>query len=153
MIFFRELNWVNQPAIDRLSALNAVVIPKYIPDTVPTLFCKLLVVHSAYQRRGIGAVLMDWGIAKAQKDGLRVALQSTKAGKRLYEKKGFKLVDTSNAFHVACEKEAYDEEGNLLPGLHCADSQCNFGEGYVMIRDLDLRDVEKSKDEAGMQDD
>jgi len=135
---------VNQAAIDRLSALNAIVVPKFIPDTVPTLFLKLLVVDPAYQRRGIGAALLDWGIAKAQKDGLRLALLSTKAGKRLYEKKGYELIDTSNAFHVANEKEAYDENGKLLPGLHCADSQCNFAEGYLMIRDLE--EVEKDKD-------
>lgn len=47
----------------------------------------------AFQHRGIGARLVDWGLELARKEGVPVTLKSTESGYRLYERKKFKEVD------------------------------------------------------------
>ncbi|GAA5946301.1 hypothetical protein JCM3765_000189 [Sporobolomyces pararoseus] len=50
----------------------------------------LLAVHPKVQKGGIGRLLCQWGIDRAQKDGSDVLLGSTEFGKALYESLGFK---------------------------------------------------------------
>ena len=53
-----------------------------------------LAVHPDYQRMGIGADLMDWGMQRARDERLSVVLEATEAGVCLYERKGFEVVGT-----------------------------------------------------------
>ena len=43
----------------------------------------------SHQRRGAGQLLTLWGIDLADREGLKICLESTPFGKRLYEKCGF----------------------------------------------------------------
>jgi ribosomal protein S18 acetylase RimI-like enzyme len=52
-----------------------------------------LVVDTRYQRRGIGAMLLEWGIEQAQAEMVPCGLESSFAGKKLYEKMGFRTFD------------------------------------------------------------
>lgn len=52
-----------------------------------------LVTHPQHQGRGAGATLLRWGLEKAQEAGLEAFLESTKAGRGLYEKNGFQHVE------------------------------------------------------------
>lgn len=54
-----------------------------------------LAVHPAFQRRGVGSMLVRWGVERAEEDGVGVYLDASRDGKRLYEKCGF--VDESIA--------------------------------------------------------
>ncbi|KAF2137611.1 uncharacterized protein K452DRAFT_291428 [Aplosporella prunicola CBS 121167] len=45
-----------------------------------------------YQRKGIGAILMQWGMDQADKDGLPIYLESTPAGYSLYKKMGLETI-------------------------------------------------------------
>ncbi|KAL2008274.1 hypothetical protein VTN00DRAFT_8256 [Thermoascus crustaceus] len=56
-------------------------------------YLSTLAVLPAFQHRGIGARLVDWGLELARKEGVPVTLKSTESGYRLYERKGFKEVD------------------------------------------------------------
>lgn len=49
-----------------------------------------LAVDPAYQRRGIGRKLMEWGMERAKEEGVPITLTSTPAGQRLYQKLGFR---------------------------------------------------------------
>ncbi len=47
----------------------------------------------AYQRRGAGAKLLEWGLERADQLGLPAYLESSKVGYRLYKRHGFEDVD------------------------------------------------------------
>ena len=63
--------------------------PKAIDDM---WYLEILCVHPDFQRRGVGSVLLDWGLERARRRGEKVYLEASEFGKRLYDKKGFKEV-------------------------------------------------------------
>ena len=52
-----------------------------------------VVTHKDYQRRGIGALLVTWGLDQAQAERVPCGVESSFAGVRLYEKTGFRKFD------------------------------------------------------------
>jgi predicted N-acetyltransferase YhbS len=50
-------------------------------------------VNPAYQKQGLGKMLLDWGLQKAREKGKRVFLLASPTGKRLYEKNGFTVFE------------------------------------------------------------
>ncbi|KAF1841122.1 uncharacterized protein K460DRAFT_371114 [Cucurbitaria berberidis CBS 394.84] len=48
--------------------------------------------HPDHQGRGAGRLLLDWGLNKADKEGLVTYLAATSTARPIYEKRGFKLV-------------------------------------------------------------
>jgi GNAT superfamily N-acetyltransferase len=58
-------------------------------------FLSTLVVRRDWQRRGVGSLLMRWGLAKADEERWVAYLNGTNDGKGLYEKFGFRTVDES----------------------------------------------------------
>lgn len=55
-------------------------------------YAGLLGVDPNYQRRGIGAKLVEQGLSMAREGGLPMVLEATVAGKGLYVKLGFKQI-------------------------------------------------------------
>lgn len=55
----------------------------------------VLVVHSAHQGRGVGRQLLSWGLQEATRLGLPCFLESSAAGKALYDKSGFKVIEAA----------------------------------------------------------
>jgi GNAT superfamily N-acetyltransferase len=52
-----------------------------------------VVTHTDYQRRGVGARLVKWGLDQAEAERVPVSVESSFAGVRLYEKMGFRRID------------------------------------------------------------
>jgi predicted N-acetyltransferase YhbS len=52
----------------------------------------MLFVDEAYRRKGVGSMLLKWGIDTARKMDVEGWLNATLLGKPLYEKFGFKVV-------------------------------------------------------------
>ncbi|OCL06262.1 hypothetical protein AOQ84DRAFT_277811, partial [Glonium stellatum] len=46
-----------------------------------------------YQCKGIGRMMMQWGIEQADRNELSIYLEGTPAGKHLYDKLGFETVE------------------------------------------------------------
>ena len=49
-----------------------------------------LAIDPAYQRRGIGSKLMEWGMERSKEEGIPITLDASSAGLRLYQKLGFR---------------------------------------------------------------
>ncbi|KAF2869230.1 acyl-CoA N-acyltransferase, partial [Massariosphaeria phaeospora] len=58
----------------------------------PQVFLNILFTHPGYRRRGIGSMLLEWGLQTAKDLGVEVWLNATPQGKPLYEKYGFEVV-------------------------------------------------------------
>jgi len=54
-----------------------------------------LIVDPSYQRQGIGQNLLNWGVEVADRENLVSWLFSRPAGSRLYEKNGWKAIQTT----------------------------------------------------------
>ncbi len=57
-----------------------------------------LCVDPAFQRRGVGRMLIDWGQKQATLEGCPVCLTSSMVGQELYQKMGFRAYG-----HISCE--------------------------------------------------
>lgn len=57
-----------------------------------------LSVDPAFQRRGVGGMLIDWGQKQATLEGCPIGLTASMVGQELYRKKGFRAYG-----HVSCE--------------------------------------------------
>jgi GNAT superfamily N-acetyltransferase len=54
------------------------------------LYCHVVAVHPEYQKKGIGRLLVEYGLGVARQAGLPVYVESSKDGLKLYEKTGFR---------------------------------------------------------------
>ncbi|KAF7560294.1 hypothetical protein G7046_g3843 [Stylonectria norvegica] len=60
-----------------------------IMEGKPYAYLKLLHTDPEHQRRGAGSMLVKWGLAEADRLGIDAFLESSEAGRALYEKLGF----------------------------------------------------------------
>lgn len=58
----------------------------------------MLGVHPSYKGKGLGSKLLKWGLERADAEGLEVYLSASPEGKPLYEKFGFRIVDTYSPY-------------------------------------------------------
>ncbi|KAI1337259.1 acyl-CoA N-acyltransferase [Xylariaceae sp. FL0016] len=65
------------------------------------VYLPTMAVHPDYQRRGIGRLLMQWGIDMAEKLGLPIYLEATDAGFPLYKSMGFERLTHVSVIHKA----------------------------------------------------
>ncbi|KAH7414547.1 hypothetical protein DE146DRAFT_38943 [Phaeosphaeria sp. MPI-PUGE-AT-0046c] len=82
----------------RLDALTSLLAPLRAaqpqlmpPSHPPYLMLNQLATHPDHQRRGIGSMLLDWGLRKADAEGLVCYLSASGAGKGMYEKREFEV--------------------------------------------------------------
>lgn len=52
----------------------------------------MIVTAPEYRRRGAASLLLQWGIDKAEEAGVEIYLESSVAGRPLYEKFGFRVL-------------------------------------------------------------
>ncbi|KAJ4380522.1 hypothetical protein N0V86_003879 [Didymella sp. IMI 355093] len=57
----------------------------------PFFMLSSLATHPDYQGRGAGKLLLDWGVKKADVEGLVTYLDATQIAKPIYEKRGFEV--------------------------------------------------------------
>ncbi|KAB8298640.1 hypothetical protein EYC80_000819 [Monilinia laxa] len=58
-------------------------------DAEVDIMLDLCFVDPAYHKRGIGNLLLEWGLAKADKEGRRICLVSTPQARNFYERAGW----------------------------------------------------------------
>jgi GNAT superfamily N-acetyltransferase len=94
----------------------------------PHWYLELIAVRSEWQRKGAGALLMGWGCARADADGVEAYLDATEAGLRMYEAFGFVSKEVEgfmdgkerHAYMVRPKKYMTMNEGNGVDGAGIA---------------------------------
>jgi GNAT superfamily N-acetyltransferase len=61
--------------------------------------CMTMATHPDHQRKGVGKLLVQWGIQIAEQLGLPIYLESTNAGQPLYESQGFETLKHETVVH------------------------------------------------------
>ena len=85
------------------------------------MYLSALCVDPAYQGRGVGRALIQWGLDLAKKDGLGISLMASPDGyKGLYSKVGFRVAFRTKA--IVPGDDAYDE----FPGMYWVDNEEDF---------------------------
>ncbi|KAF2140423.1 uncharacterized protein K452DRAFT_299766 [Aplosporella prunicola CBS 121167] len=62
----------------------------------PNTLIEIMFVHPDYRRRGVGSLLMEWGVRMTDELGLPGFVESTADGEGLYKKFGYETVGTLN---------------------------------------------------------
>lgn len=58
----------------------------------------MLGVHPSYQGRGIASMLLNWGLTRADAEGVETFLSASPEGIPVYEKRGFQCVGKFSPF-------------------------------------------------------
>jgi GNAT superfamily N-acetyltransferase len=58
----------------------------------------MLGVHPSHQGRGLASKLLKWGLTRADAEGVETYLSASPEGKPMYEKYGFRSLDTFSPF-------------------------------------------------------
>ncbi|KAK4864561.1 hypothetical protein LT330_009556 [Penicillium expansum] len=64
----------------------------------PHYYLDMLGVHSSHQGKGLGSKLLKWGLTRADAEGVEIYLSASPAGRPLYQKYGFREVDTFSPY-------------------------------------------------------
>ncbi|KAI9675729.1 MAG: hypothetical protein M1817_001096 [Caeruleum heppii] len=79
----RAVSWTNKAEFRRLIYDNFSKVAEF-------WHLMILGVSPTHQRRGVGGMLVDQGLALAQEEGVPAVLEATSVGRGLYKKKGFR---------------------------------------------------------------
>ena len=63
-----------------------------VPRGKGYVYMAILAVGPEWQRMGVGRKLLEWGLEKADREGLECWIEASPAGKPLYEKVGWREV-------------------------------------------------------------
>ncbi|KAG8408380.1 hypothetical protein J3459_017852 [Metarhizium acridum] len=93
---------LDERAFDEMQSLLSNHVRKHFGDEGTNNMWHLdyLAVDPRHQRRGIGKLLLNWGMEKAKHDGRDCYLVATPAGKPLYESVGFRTLQELSIFDV-----------------------------------------------------
>ncbi|KUJ11029.1 uncharacterized protein LY89DRAFT_594970 [Mollisia scopiformis] len=90
----------------------------------PHLYLNISATMPTFQRKGVGGMLVEWGLKWADEMGLESFTEATQVGKPLYEHYGFSVIDviTVDKTSMAIEnpsEEWKELERRLLPNIQC----------------------------------
>lgn len=77
--------------------LGQVLNPRAERYTRPHAHLHICFVHPEHRRRGVGSMMVEWGVTKADKMGVESFLEASFIARPLYEKFGFVVVTTEEA--------------------------------------------------------
>ncbi|OJJ50305.1 hypothetical protein ASPZODRAFT_128925 [Penicilliopsis zonata CBS 506.65] len=81
--------------VEGLNALKAMMEEKKgkVIDVERDMVLELIGISNQHQRRGLGSQMLEWGIERANRAGVRIYLEATEAGYPLYLRRGWTVVD------------------------------------------------------------
>lgn len=111
-----DICWLSGQEKERAEALVSPLweARKKYWDNACYVYCHVTAVHPAFQRRGIGKQLTDFGIRIAAQAQLPIYLESSKEGFRLYKKLGFRKLKDSVIHRAEVTREEEDARVPLM---------------------------------------
>jgi WD repeat-containing protein 48 len=104
----------------RLDALTSLFTPieaarkSVMGTSTPFFMLNQLGTHPDHQGRGAASLMLNWGLNKADKEGLVTYLVATVPGRPVYEKRGFELVSALEWDRVPWGGEGKDWHGFMV---------------------------------------
>lgn len=100
-------NWPRDGSPEEARAFFEKLAKKHevIMDKRPHWYLEIIGTKKAYQGKGAGGMLIRWGTEKADRDGVECYLDASPMGAPIYERYGFKTLETINFFD---EKYGYE---------------------------------------------
>lgn len=104
----------------RLDALGSLFGPfraaqeEIMGTTEPYFMLNSFATHPDHQGRGAGTLLLDWGLKKADDEGLATYLDATSIARPIYEKRGFKLVKATEWDREPWGGQGKDWHGHMV---------------------------------------
>ncbi|KAI6091116.1 acyl-CoA N-acyltransferase [Hypoxylon rubiginosum] len=92
------------------------------------IYLSSMATHPDHQRRGVGRLLMQWGINVAEQIGIPMYLESSKPGLRLYESMGFERLTHVRLVHREEVTGRPDEQIPLMMRMPSAAKGLSFKE-------------------------
>jgi GNAT superfamily N-acetyltransferase len=85
-----EISWLSGQERERADALISPLwdAREKLWTDQKYIYCHVMAVHPNYQRKGLGKLLMEYGISIAQQVELPIYIESSQEGIKLYEKTG-----------------------------------------------------------------
>lgn len=85
-------NWPEDgdPALARVFFRKLADMHEETMQKRPHWYLEIIVTRTEFQGKGAGGMMMQWGVNKADEDGVECYLDATPEGKPLYEKFGFR---------------------------------------------------------------
>lgn len=77
-------------SLSRSRLAEADTLKDHFADISQRWHLAFLAVDPAFQRRGIGGRLVDWGMENAKKEGIPATILGSQVGQSMYRKRGFK---------------------------------------------------------------
>jgi GNAT superfamily N-acetyltransferase len=77
--------------------LGQILNPRAERYCKPHAHLHICFVHPEHRRKGVGALMMTWGVGRANETKVEAFLESTPVGRHLYERFGFVVVATEEA--------------------------------------------------------
>jgi GNAT superfamily N-acetyltransferase len=84
----------NKKMMDSFVAVHGALKEKYLGRNA-YVYLHVLMTRPGFQRKGVGALLMQWGVDQADALGLPAYIEATDQGAGLYKKFGFREIDVS----------------------------------------------------------
>lgn len=104
----------------RLNALKSLFDPlraaehEIMGTEKPYLMLNSFATHPDHHRRGAGTLLLNWGLKKADDEGVPTYLDATSIARPLYEKRGFKVIKATEWDRVPWGGQGKDWHGHMV---------------------------------------
>jgi len=119
---------MNEPHIRETTLQKPLEVTDKLNTCLDSTVLNMCFTHPEHRRRGVGRLLMDWGVKKADELGLPAYIEATDEGLELYKAYGFKVKDNvdldatsenpSEEFTKIRQKLGLPIRGVMIPSLY-----------------------------------
>lgn len=111
--YLPRTSWMRRPSIGRVTCFQLSML--FVSNLPLLLVLNIMSTHPDYRRRGIGALMMEFGEQKAKELHLECWTEASESGRFLYEKFGYKVLIK---YSLNAQKAVMSDEWRRLAHEH-----------------------------------